>query len=90
MGGSDRTMTKRLLELTFRWEDVETAVTRIAVAVESIDTVFGDTKLRSPLVELSRGNEFPETLGDEGETRVVTSGYSRRWWLLMFSDIRNN
>ena len=38
--------------------------------------MFGDAKLRSPLVELSRGNEFPETLGDEGETRVVTSGYS--------------
>ena len=41
-------------------EDVETAVTRVAVAEESIDTVFGDAQLRSPLVELSRGNEFPE------------------------------
>ncbi|KAH0859595.1 hypothetical protein HID58_087856 [Brassica napus] len=44
----------------FLVEDVETAVTRVAVAEESIDTVFGDAQLRSPLVELSRGNEFPE------------------------------
>ncbi|KAH0890365.1 LOW QUALITY PROTEIN: hypothetical protein HID58_052794, partial [Brassica napus] len=50
--------------------DVETAVTRVAVAEKSVET------LRSPLVELRRVNEFPELLGDEGECRVVASGHT--------------
>lgn len=58
-------------------EDVETAVIRVvAVAEDGVHTVLGDSQLRSPLVELRRGNEVPELLGDEGECRVVASGHT--------------
>ena len=56
--------------------DVETEITGAAVAQDGVDTVLGDAQLRSPLVELRRGGEIPETLGDEGECRVVASGHA--------------
>ncbi|KAH0894126.1 hypothetical protein HID58_056555 [Brassica napus] len=52
----------------FPVENVETGVTRVAVSEESVDTVLGDSQLRPPLVELRGSNEFPESLGDEGES----------------------
>lgn len=55
----------------FAVEDVETGVARAAVVEESVDTVLGDSQLRSRLVELRGSDEFPESLGDEGESWVT-------------------
>ncbi|KAF2614330.1 hypothetical protein F2Q70_00013061 [Brassica cretica] len=60
----------------FPVENVETGVTRVAVSEESVDTVLGDSQLRPPLVELRGSNEFPESLGDEGESWVMATWYA--------------
>ena len=57
-------------------EDVETGVTSVGVTEESVDTVMGDSQLRLPLVELRESNEFPESLGDEGESWVMASWHT--------------